>query len=264
MDNFNAIFNGVKKDKMSKFYKNVRTLTSVRRNKTEYSHNLINLIHLYSKLYKKSTPKNVTTKLLNKHFTMKDYRELFGNFRRSLVGGRTQKQKISNLFALGKKTHALQRYFLDFDNPNGVGFDLDAMPKISYFSDPRTTQMKVDADLVTQYLDKGQQNLHNVSFSMSNWNLSDSDVQSSGKKRAKGRKYNRGKQAVSLAKKGKRKQKEKIVAPPSDSNDQTDSDMHILDPYEQSGFSWVQAPNNNRNNNQNNRNNNQNDMVIVD
>ena len=260
MDNFNAIFNGVKKDKMSKFYKNVRTLTSVRRNKTEYSHNLINLIHLYSKLYKKSTPKNVTTKLLNKHFTMKDYRELFGNFRRSLVGGRTHKQKISNLFALGKKTHAIQRYFLDFDNVDG-GFELDALPKISHLPNPKTTQMIVDADLVTQYLAKDKQrnrNNFNQNFRM---HVSDSDsaVQSSGKKRAKGKKYNRGKQAVSLAKKSKKRKK--FVAPPSDSNsnDQTDSDMHsINNPFEQSGFSWVQAPNNN------NQNNNNDEMLDID
>ena len=241
MDNFNAIFNGVKKDKMSRFYKNVRILTSVKKNKTQYSQNLINLIHLYSKLYKKSTPKNVTPKLLNKHFTMKDYRELFGSFRRSLMGGRTHRQKVSNLFALGKKTHALQRYFLEFDNPNVPGIDLAAINKIKMPGNPRDTQMIVDANLVVKNLNKFNNNMNEY----------DDDNSIVVSKSNRGKKYNRGKQAVGMVQakrkqgksdkeriKGKNKDKWGLDSNDSDNGDNDDMEQHPA--FNESGFSWIQ------------------------
>ena len=66
---------------------------------------------------------------MNKHFTMNDYREVFSGFRQSLTGGRSRKQKVSNLYALGKKTHVLKKYFYEYDNINIPSFDLvESMP----------------------------------------------------------------------------------------------------------------------------------------
>ena len=113
MDDFMSIFKDVEKKKLFTFYKNVRFLTGVRKNKTQYANNLINLTHLYNKLTK-SNNKVHSVDTLNKHFTMKDYRELFGELRHTLAGGRSKQSKITNLYKLGQKTSILHSYFDEF------------------------------------------------------------------------------------------------------------------------------------------------------
>ena len=114
MDEFNAIFNGVDKKKLATFYKNVRTLTGVRKNKSHYGQNLINLSLLFNKLTKSGSKNRYSLDTLNKNFTMKDYKELFSDLRHTLAGGRSKKSKITNLYKLGQKTRILQSYFDDF------------------------------------------------------------------------------------------------------------------------------------------------------
>ena len=125
MDEWNAKFKGANKKEVKKFYKNMKKLVSVKKNKQAYSQNLMNLLHVYSKFNNKALSPNLSTNMLNGHFTLRDYQDIFGDFRKTLMGGRTSKQKTTNLFNLGQKTNALKRYMFEYENlGEGDNFNL--------------------------------------------------------------------------------------------------------------------------------------------
>lgn len=99
---------------LNKFFKNIKQMTHVKRNKTGYSENMMNIMTLYSDLQDKPML-NINPATLNKHMTLSDYNDIFKDFRRTLMGARTKNQKVGQLFNLGKKSDALMKYFYDYE-----------------------------------------------------------------------------------------------------------------------------------------------------
>ena len=249
MDEFNGIFGNVKKQKMTKFYKNVRLLVGTKRNKSQYSKNLLNLMQLYAKMNKKQVPANMTPGLLAKHFTMKDYKELFSEFRHTLMGARSKKQQISNLYKLGQKTRTLQRYFLELNSENVKGLDLSAINKIEV---DRGTRMIVDSDLVSKDHAKN-------AMKISNDNMNDFDYGfGAWHKQPKQPKASRGTKAVEMARQKRSNNNNNnnnlnnIFD--NDSNDSNASNASSISgdidigignlrhpDYDKSAFSWIQS-----------------------
>ena len=113
MDAFETIIRSGDKKSVDKFYGNVKKLIRVQYNKTNYSKNLTNIMILFDKIKKPDKP--ILYSKLHPQFTLKDFKDIFGNFRRTLRYGTTKKSKIDNLLRLGKKVEALRRYYAEFE-----------------------------------------------------------------------------------------------------------------------------------------------------
>ena len=90
----------------------MKKMVKVQHNKPDYARNLTNILILFGKVDKPKQP--ILYKHVNLQFTLKDFKELFSEFRKTLMHGRSKKTKINNLLKLGHKVNALRRYYAEF------------------------------------------------------------------------------------------------------------------------------------------------------
>ena len=113
MNDFETILTNGSKESLNKFYKNVKTMTKVQRTKADYIDSLTNILTLFDHIQKPTQPLDYGK--MGGYFTMKDFKEIFGGFRQTLMHGRSQKAKRQNLLSLGSKVNALRRYYYEFE-----------------------------------------------------------------------------------------------------------------------------------------------------
>ena len=113
MNYFEQILKDGNKESLNTLYKNVKTMTKVQRKKSDYVHNLTNILTLFDHIQKPT--QTLDYGKMGGYFTMKDFKEIFGNFRQTLMHGRSQKAKRKNLLDLGSKVNALRRYYHEFE-----------------------------------------------------------------------------------------------------------------------------------------------------
>ena len=109
MNDFESVLQNSDKEKLQTFYKNVKKMTNVKYNKKDYGANLINIMTLFDVV---NNQKNENYSNIIDNLTFKEYKELFGDFRRTLMNSRSKQSKINNLLNLNKKTNALKHYYL--------------------------------------------------------------------------------------------------------------------------------------------------------
>ena len=113
MDAFDSIIESGDKKSVDKLYSNMKKMLQVKYNKTDYNKNLTNIMILFDKINQPTEP--ILFSNLHPQFTLKDYKDIFGNFRRTLRYGTTKKSNVENLMKLGKKVKALRRYYAEFE-----------------------------------------------------------------------------------------------------------------------------------------------------
>lgn len=112
MNNFESIIRSSNTKDLTVFYKNMKKIIRVQYNKQDYARNLTNILILFGKVDKPKQP--LVYNHIHLQFTLRDFKELFGNFRQTLMNGRSKKTKIENLLKLGHKVNALRRYYAEF------------------------------------------------------------------------------------------------------------------------------------------------------
>ena len=112
MSNLESILSKSDSKMLNQFYKNMKTMVKVCRNKQDYSQNLTKIMTLMNRVEQN---KQLDYVKLNSNFTMKDYKELFGDLRRTLMNGKNKQSKTNNLLKFSNKTNALQQYYLTFE-----------------------------------------------------------------------------------------------------------------------------------------------------
>lgn len=109
MNHFEEILTNGDKQTLNKLYKNIKTMTKVQYRKADYIQNLTNILTLFDHIQKPTQPLNYNQ--MATYFTMKDCKEIFGNFRQTLMHARSKKAKKNNLLQLNSKINALRRYY---------------------------------------------------------------------------------------------------------------------------------------------------------
>ena len=111
-DDFESILVKSEKAKLNRFYKNLKQLTTVEHKKSNYQDKLLAILTLFDDI--EQNPRS-NYKEFTKHFTLNDYKTIFGDFRQTLMKGRSKKSKVSNLLTFKNKTNALKRYYFEFN-----------------------------------------------------------------------------------------------------------------------------------------------------
>lgn len=113
MDAFEKILSNGDTETLNKFYKNMRTMTKVQYNKAAYLKNITNILTLFDKIERPQ--QTIDYGKIGGYFTLKDYKDIFGNFRQTLMHARSKKAKKEKLLSLGSKVNALRRYYFEFE-----------------------------------------------------------------------------------------------------------------------------------------------------